>query len=350
MNGTTTIWSPASAAPRAQGGRFHLLFHDTHHRVGHAIRSRWPPRPRRLRRRAGVRRGAPGDLSQHGLGRSAPGPGTRPPTPRLFRPLPARPREGDLVWIGNWGDGERSVELGEFLLGRSASFACKAAIHGVRYPAEAKAAVDARRGRIRRLAAQPRGAPKPSPATRVTVHVPRRPYVELLPGIPTIRPFEALACGIPLVCSPWDDAEGLFRPGNDYLIARNGAEMTKHLRDVLNDLDLAAALAAQRLRDDPGPPHLRPPGRRTAGYLPRPHAGQPPAAGGPLMAGLKISFYGSSLVSAYWNGAATYYRGIIRALAARGHRSHLLRAGRLRPAEAPRHRRSGLGARRGLCQ
>ena len=34
---------------------------------------------------------------------------------------------------------------------------------------------------------------------RVTVHVPRRPYVAALPGIPTIRPFEALACGIPLV-------------------------------------------------------------------------------------------------------------------------------------------------------
>src|SRR5688572_13087192 len=32
-----------------------------------------------------------------------------------------------------------------------------------------------------------------------------------------------------------------------------------------------------------------------------------------------ISFYGSSLVSAYWNGAATYYRGIIRALHARGY-------------------------------
>jgi spore maturation protein CgeB len=32
-----------------------------------------------------------------------------------------------------------------------------------------------------------------------------------------------------------------------------------------------------------------------------------------------ISFFGSSLVSAYWNGAATYYRGIIRALHARGY-------------------------------
>jgi spore maturation protein CgeB len=36
--------------------------------------------------------------------------------------------------------------------------------------------------------------------------------------------------------------------------------------------------------------------------------------------GMDIAFFGSSLVSAYWNGAATYYRGIIRALAARGHR------------------------------
>jgi spore maturation protein CgeB len=35
--------------------------------------------------------------------------------------------------------------------------------------------------------------------------------------------------------------------------------------------------------------------------------------------GLKISFLGSSLVSAYWNGAATYYRGIINALYHRGH-------------------------------
>ena len=35
---------------------------------------------------------------------------------------------------------------------------------------------------------------------------------------------------------------------------------------------------------------------------------------------LDIAFFGSSLVSAYWNGTATYYRGIVRALAARGHR------------------------------
>src|SRR4051812_40187676 len=35
---------------------------------------------------------------------------------------------------------------------------------------------------------------------------------------------------------------------------------------------------------------------------------------------MNIAFFGSSLVSAYWNGAATYYRGIVRALHKRGHR------------------------------
>ncbi len=39
-----------------------------------------------------------------------------------------------------------------------------------------------------------------------------------------------------------------------------------------------------------------------------------------MRSGLNIAFFGSSLVSAYWNGAATYYRGIVRALHGRGHR------------------------------
>lgn len=34
---------------------------------------------------------------------------------------------------------------------------------------------------------------------------------------------------------------------------------------------------------------------------------------------MKISFFGSSLVSSYWNGAATYYRGILKEIAALGH-------------------------------
>jgi len=79
------------------------------------------------------------------------------------------------------------------------------------------------------------------------VHVPRRPYVRLLPGIPTIRVFEALACGIPLVSAPWTDAEGLFTPGEDFLVANDGVQMQRHLRAVLHDAGLSAALAAHGL-------------------------------------------------------------------------------------------------------
>ena len=82
---------------------------------------------------------------------------------------------------------------------------------------------------------------------RMTVHVPRRPYTRALPGIPTIRIFEALACGIPLMSAPWDDAEGLFTPGKDFLVARNGAEMQAQMRALLADDGLARTMAAHGL-------------------------------------------------------------------------------------------------------
>jgi spore maturation protein CgeB len=64
----------------------------------------------------------------------------------------------------------------------------------------------------------------------------------MLLGIPTIRVFEALACGIPLISAPWSDAEGLFNPGNDYLVAKDEAQMEHHLKAVRNDPDLRRSL------------------------------------------------------------------------------------------------------------
>ena len=79
------------------------------------------------------------------------------------------------------------------------------------------------------------------------MHVPRRFYVETLPGIPTIRVFEALACGIPLVSAPWSDSENLFRAGTDFLMARDPAEMEAQLRAVRDDADLRASLVRHGL-------------------------------------------------------------------------------------------------------
>jgi spore maturation protein CgeB len=80
-----------------------------------------------------------------------------------------------------------------------------------------------------------------------TVHVPRRFYVDKLPGIPTIRVFETLACGIPLVSAPWRDTEALFRPGDDYLVARNGTEIERHLKALRDDAELRRSLAKSGL-------------------------------------------------------------------------------------------------------
>src|SRR5262249_54805735 len=81
----------------------------------------------------------------------------------------------------------------------------------------------------------------------MTVHIPRRYYAALLPGIPTIRVFEALACGIPLICAPWDDCEGLFAPGSDYLAVADETEMREAMHDLINDRALRAALARSGL-------------------------------------------------------------------------------------------------------
>ena len=153
--------------------------------------------------------------------------------------LPARRRSepSDLVWIGNWGDGERAQELEEFLIEPARRLQLTGTVHGVRYPDSALAA-------LRRTSLEYRGwianvdVPDAFARHLMTVHVPRRPYVAALPGIPTIRVFEALACGIPLVCAPWHDEEALFRRG-DFLLARDGDAMTAQLEVLLRDPDMA---------------------------------------------------------------------------------------------------------------
>jgi spore maturation protein CgeB len=166
---------------------------------------------------------------------------------RVFRPVIGRARQGDLVWIGNWGDGERSAELRRFLLRPAKRLRLDGSVFGVRYPQSGKTAVR-RAGLAYRGWIANHRAPLVFAEHGVTVHVPRRPYVRALPGIPTIRPFEALACGIPLVTAPWEDSERLFTPGRDYLVAHDEDEMTSHLEAVLTDATLGASLVQHGLR------------------------------------------------------------------------------------------------------
>lgn len=237
-------WNPpalvaAIGEHRAAGG-YRLLFHDTHHRAATrpADMARFD-----LSRYDGVLAfgGVIRDLYlERGWAERA-WTWHEAADPRVFHPLDAVARRGDLVWIGNWGDGERTAELQEFLVEPVRRLGFAAHAYGVRYPDRAKAALS-EAGIVYGGWRANHRAPAAFAAHAVTVHVPRRPYVEALPGIPTIRPFEAMACGIPLVCAPWEDSEHLFTPGKDFLVARNGREMERHLDDVVHDPQLAASL------------------------------------------------------------------------------------------------------------
>ncbi|WP_116809159.1 CgeB family protein [Steroidobacter cummioxidans] len=161
---------------------------------------------------------------------------------RRFTPLPASDDRADLVWIGNWGDDERSAELHEYLIEPVRQLSLQATVHGVRYPEHALKTLHEAGIGYRGWLPNHR-VPEVFARHRCTVHVPRQTYARQLHGIPTIRMFEALACGIPLVTAPWHDSENLFRPGVDYLVATRGEEMQRHLWTILNDAGLAASLA-----------------------------------------------------------------------------------------------------------
>lgn len=162
---------------------------------------------------------------------------------RVFYPRKGETPVGDLVWIGNWGDEERSRELDEYLFSPSRDLSLRTRVFGVRYPPAALQRLNAA-GIVYGGWLANFDVPRVFAQYRMTVHVPRQPYAQALRGIPTIRPFEALACGIPLVCAPWYDSEGLFREGRDYLTARTGSEMRRLMLDVLSDSSLAGSLAA----------------------------------------------------------------------------------------------------------
>lgn len=218
---------------RQEGGAFRLLFHDTHHRaVSEPETARaWPLEDYDAVLAFGdslaevYRRWGWGDrvLVWHEAADTS-----------IFRPPAAEDEREGVVWVGNWGDDERTEELENFLFRPVAEERVALTVYGVRYPEAALRRLEAIGARYRNWIANHR-VPEAFAQHLCTIHVPRRFYVEKLPGIPTIRMFEALACGIPLISAPWRDSEQLFRAGRDYLPAKDGAEVRRHLRLLQND-------------------------------------------------------------------------------------------------------------------
>jgi spore maturation protein CgeB len=155
-------------------------------------------------------------------------------------------KDVDILWIGNWGDEERTRELYEFLIRPATELGAKTVVHGVRYPEQAVTALHEAgieyRGYLPNLQ-----APEAYARSVLSLHVPRRQYSNGLSGIPTIRVFEALACGAPLLCGPWSDVEGLFRPGQDYIVAQSGEQMRAEIDRLLKDDHAREQIAASGL-------------------------------------------------------------------------------------------------------
>ena len=230
---------------RARGARFTLLFHDTHHRAVSA--------PEQMR--AYDLNGYDGVLAfgetlaqvyrKWGWGDRVFVWHEAADTRRFHPPHEDQPREG-LVWIGNWGDGERSEELVDFLLQPAQWADIPLDVYGVRYPEQAREILWRYGARYHGWLANA-AAPEVFARHIATVHVPRRFYREALPGIPTIRVFEALACGIPLVSAPWQDSENLFRVGEDFLMVEKGEDMIAALTQLKNEPELRRSLAKRGL-------------------------------------------------------------------------------------------------------
>lgn len=163
----------------------------------------------------------------------------------VFRPVDTE-TEGDLVWIGNWGEDERTEELIEFLIKPVKKLGLKAKMYGVRYPEEALELLDDAGIEYGGYLPSYR-VPEVFSSYKCTVHVPRRAYAQSLPGIPTIRPFEALACGVPLISAPWQDTENLFRVGTDFMMVQDGGEMTMALKEIIDNPDKADSLSRHGL-------------------------------------------------------------------------------------------------------
>lgn len=143
-------------------------------------------------------------------------------------------RDHDLVWVGNWGEQERTGELNEFLVEPAReSPDLKVAAYGVRYPQEAvewmQDAGIVFQGYLPNL-----DAPQVYARSALVLNLPHKYAVNGLAGLPAPRLFQAMACGSTVLSAPWNDGENLFRP-EDMVRVATGREMPAVLNEMLLD-------------------------------------------------------------------------------------------------------------------
>ena len=241
----TAPWALHALSRARQNGRFLFLFHDTHHRAvsdPDALHGSWMDHCDGI-----LAFGASlAALYEKNNWHDRIFVWHEAADTSVFKPPAIDALRRGLVFIGNWGDNERNVTLGQFLLRPAQGSGTPLDVFGVRYPASACGTLAAHGAHYRGFIANA-DVPSRFAHYRATVHVPRSFYVRYLPGIPTIRVFEALACGLPLLSAPWDDCEHLFEP-DSFIIAQNTRDMERAMQSILHDDALWQQLSDHGLR------------------------------------------------------------------------------------------------------
>ena len=162
--------------------------------------------------------------------------------PRLYAPIEA-PTRWSLGYLGTYS-ADRQPSLERLLFGPARSSPEESfVVAGAQYPAEI-----AWPSNVERLEHVPPGDHRAFYASmRFTLNLTRAEMIRAGHS-PSVRLFEAAACGVPIISDAWPGLAEFFRPGEEILVASTGEEVLAHLRDVnTTRRELLAARARERV-------------------------------------------------------------------------------------------------------
>jgi spore maturation protein CgeB len=161
--------------------------------------------------------------------------------PQLYYPEPIEPR-WDLGYLGTYS-GDRQPVLARLLLNAAAKAPdARFVVAGPQYPDSIDWPAN-----VERVMHLPPGEHRQFyNALRYTLNVTRRDMVKAGYS-PSVRLFEAAACGTPIISDTWKGLHRFFTPGEEILLSRNARETLAYLHDI-SDADRAEIGARARQR------------------------------------------------------------------------------------------------------
>ncbi len=160
--------------------------------------------------------------------------------PELYRPLPQQPREWDLGYLGTYSD-DRQPALERLLVEPARRWGeGRFVVAGPQYPGHI--AWPANVARVEHLA--PPEHPAFYCAQRYALNVTRGDMVRA-GWSPSVRLFEAAACGTPVISDWWNGLDHFFTPGKELLLARSASQALNLLRNVPEEERRRIGLAAR---------------------------------------------------------------------------------------------------------